>query len=319
MTLTLSFCGALEVLDSVGGGNGGSNEITACDSDYQGYDTDGDGLSDDCEALTGTDINSTDTDGDGIQDAGDFPGDINNPEPTLEEAWWKAYANRILSDTSYSSVMTSSFLNNGAVPVGSKVTITEQRIYLIIDGEYGHSQGAEAYAFCKKGGGGTFQNRENFLYFFIKGNVQLCPSCQEKNDIMMLCGALSDSATLATFVEDQPYVENNFTWHIGKTLAGTFSPQVTTRRKNDPGVGTITITPKQKATNGSDITFNKVKIQFENSFKIDGQAKIDESSAGVEVKTPSYVSVYRNYVRLGSGTAEENPSVVGRYVNQASN
>ena len=181
-----------------------------------------------------------------------------------------------------------------------------------MDGQYGHAAGQSAYSFCQQN---APAGHNDFLYFYIKGDVQFCENCQTKNDIMELCGTLTSSFSTTSFQQDQNYTVQDFTWHIGRTLAGTFDPTVLIRRNNEAGTTEVILTPKQQASNGSDVTFNKVKIKFQNSFKVQGQATTDDNSSGVYIETPSSLSVERNFVRNASGTAQENPGLVGRFVN----
>lgn len=310
VVIMISGCGALELLDSEKEGSGdGTGLNDPCHINYPGPDSDGDGLSDDCEGLTGQDPFSTDSDGDGIQDNRDFPGDPLNPQNAQNQAWYQDFLNQLLSETSYGNVLTGSFLNENA-PLGSTVEVQEQKIYVIIDGQYGHSEGLAHLNFCQENEG---SNASSFLYFYIRGNVSLCDSCQQVNETMELCGTLPESWNVEMFEENEDYLIEDFTWHIGRIQAGTFDPLVMI--KKDETETLVTITPKQYESNGSDVTFQKVKIRFDDTFRIQGQATVHENSSGVDFETPTNISVQRNFQRNFSGSAEENPYVVGRFVN----
>jgi len=324
MTAFLASCG-IDLIDpgkdgdTDGGTDTFQNTGDPCLPSYDGPDSDGDGLSDECEDIIGSNKNNQDTDGDGINDSGDIPNDRDGDgveEGDLEDepAWWQAFVNQLISKNATGTTLATQFLNKNP-PAGSIVNIYHQEVRFIIEGNYGDPSGAEILNFCRK----KDSTHRNFLYFYVRGDVQFCPTCIRKNDVMEFCGELDNHLTLANFEQGQKIDVEDFTWHVGKVLEGTiFNPEVLTKRGKSDSTS-ITIIPRDSQDDNNGRTFfRKATVKFKSTFSIKGQATNTDGgdSSGVFVQTPGRVEAEKRYTRsVNSQMAPENISMIGAFEN----
>ena len=145
-----------------------------CDQGATGADTDGDGLTDDCERIVGTDPNNPDTDGDTIPDPFD--------EDTFEnggDADQNALRDRLIEDVANSLVLGSSGLS-GQAPSGFNVNMISQVMAFGSTSKIAHL----IKAFLKPASQCNDESKD-IIFYQAEGTVNGAPT------IIELCGHLT--------------------------------------------------------------------------------------------------------------------------------
>jgi hypothetical protein len=298
----LTGCGQLDLLpggddgDNNGNGSGASN-LGLCSSADTGPDSDGDGLSDACEDMRGTDPNNPDSDGNGITDNNELP-----PGMPLEQAqaegWWPGFMQQLMNNHQTGNLLTSSFFQKQAPP-GSEVTVTSQTLEFFIDGVGDGNQ--DNYNFCHNNPYNVSGN--HYIYFYIAGSVKVCDDCALDTSYMKMCGVLDNPSTQL----DAEYTQE-FQWHIAQTKNGRFDPTMIPRGGDQQQ--SIAITPLSAYSDAPN-TIKKVKVKFDSKFKITGSALNNVTGETTPIQTET-ISVFRTFKRTGPYTSDDGLN--GQYV-----
>lgn len=310
----------------------GSGNPDICAPDYNGPDTDGDGLSDECEEALGFNKDNEDSDGDGIKDPFDFPKGPNGEDLIVDgqepPKWWDNFITQFANKTRAGNTLAHHFLSEQKTR-GSKLTFEKRNIYFIIqDGEgesqeanYGDSPGAGILKFCRSHPDDeSLSTHPNFIYFSIKGDVQFCDTCIVKNETMDLCAKLSKDLTLSSFQAGQTIEINDFEWHIGRVNAGLFLPEIAYKKERK--ASKINITPKnlKSRNDGQEAwpsVFERTKVKFFSPFEIEGSTNpFDPETSGQPVDSTGFIYPPKYYKRSKqSFQSRENKGIIGLFQN----
>ncbi|MEZ4704762.1 MAG: thrombospondin type 3 repeat-containing protein [Bdellovibrionota bacterium] len=310
LCLSVQACGVQEFVSDKLGITKKDNftETGPCDmltTNPEWLDSDGDGLSDQCELAIGYDPYDNDSDQDGIGDGLDT-----SPPCTLSAEECANFddqrKNALTRQGVGKDAMLASSALKGKNPVGTEVHVSKQNFRVVLT-ENGVSKGwpsdpttkFKMMQFCTydptPSDTDTKDNipMQNFIYASVEGTVKLCTavvggsqensSCEGETTqtSIELCGPLDGIANpiiLSNFAENTEYTISDFRWTAaaaGSLSGKKFNPQILFTKKNAPsnGSNTLTLTPKDQKTdpnNASNKTFNKLVAKFTYPWKVAG-------------------------------------------------
>ncbi|HLG20506.1 MAG TPA: hypothetical protein VI895_11920 [Bdellovibrionota bacterium] len=317
--LTLIACGGPEPLPPKTGDpqNQAALGTTPCAAGYQGTDTDGDEIPDQCEQLLGTDPNNPDCNGNGIPDGMDNPIDCSHKPADECDVACQDNKNRMYNELANSLMLGSSAMARSA-PAGHTVSVDKQQM------AFGPLKNITHPKFQPTLRGDSKCDTPNNVFFLVQGKVD------GKAATIEFCGDIETSklpgVTDATDKTADPLDGSSLKlWKIGNADGKKFDPgalQVnnidvtqTFDKLNisgavDPCYG-ITNDPN---CSGNHIIFLNLHMELSSSYKIEfsGIYKNEEVTGKTEKIVKDWV---RTVDMATKAEASYSPGYLGFWVN----